>query len=541
MNSNFRFPESDHDGDKVHLGQVFREIRNRFPVEPHSHPKRRWAAIILSCIIVFAFGVYLAITFNSSKSADSTRSDIVSVLQPDADSGNAASEEVFESAEKQKLPSNIDVITATNSILNPGAIKRSRSIVIAVSPLFPPSTKTRLFQDIIDLVQSDRCRGDSVTVINGLDVQMISIIVIPESAENAPQMPPTYLSSAIEPIRAFLSEKNQYRPDSEGVLDVPKILDFISQDPQRQSTPCHLVLIGSPLFNHSASAFDMTSGRVPSDAYLRLNPSQSPYGVFGRDSFLKGFVCHFCIDEARFFSSSHRNATMRFWTYFIQLQGGDVASIGSNMTSAFESVLKDTREKFGFSPLEASDSSMTMLEFPRPGAVVMNGQTAKAPETLIPSDKRSAQTPVVSTPVSSKTTTWPTDRLATAAWAAFSQNRFNEAILNSNQCIDRFFHEAVALQKKLELDGKPTPVGEISSADADSIRSRGVLNDVGTCLFIKGRSLERIQRMEEAVQTYKQLVQLTHARCYDPGGWFWSPAAAGNDRLEEVLRESRPN
>jgi hypothetical protein len=62
------------------------------------------------------------------------------------------------------------------------------------------------------------------------------------------------------------------------------------------------------------------------------------------------------------------------------------------------------------------------------------------------------------------------------------------------------------------------------------------LNDVGTCWFIRGRSLEKMRRNSEAKTAYGAAAKYTYARCWDPDGQaYWSPAEAAAERLE-VMR-----
>jgi hypothetical protein len=71
------------------------------------------------------------------------------------------------------------------------------------------------------------------------------------------------------------------------------------------------------------------------------------------------------------------------------------------------------------------------------------------------------------------------------------------------------------------------------------ILERGLLNDVGTCWFIKGRSLEKLERRQEAIQAYRRAERYTYARTYDPS-WdgFWSPSQGAKDR-RTYLEESK--
>jgi hypothetical protein len=80
----------------------------------------------------------------------------------------------------------------------------------------------------------------------------------------------------------------------------------------------------------------------------------------------------------------------------------------------------------------------------------------------------------------------------------------------------------------------------VSDAEKNKIFQRGILNDVATAYFIKGRSMEYLFRKggaemtrhkADAERAYRQACEVSHGRTWDPKGWFWSPCEAARDRL----------
>jgi len=124
-------------------------------------------------------------------------------------------------------------------------------------------------------------------------------------------------------------------------------------------------------------------------------------------------------------------------------------------------------------------------------------------------------------------------KMANTAWSAFAKPDFNEAMKRAAACVDTFGPLASMEQKKLAADGEPLPpVGTVPEPAKSEILSRGVLNDVGACLFVKAQAAEKLGRTKEAQAAYRQLAGLTYARVYDPNGFFWSPADAAAARLQ---------
>jgi hypothetical protein len=123
------------------------------------------------------------------------------------------------------------------------------------------------------------------------------------------------------------------------------------------------------------------------------------------------------------------------------------------------------------------------------------------------------------------------ERLTAAAWEAFNNEKYERAITNADKCIDEFLGAAGRIQAKLEEDKASIPTGSVNEEQKKQIFKNGLLNDVATCSFIKGRSLEKLSRKEDAKNAYEATKKLSYGRCWDPGGWFWSPAEAAADRL----------
>jgi hypothetical protein len=64
---------------------------------------------------------------------------------------------------------------------------------------------------------------------------------------------------------------------------------------------------------------------------------------------------------------------------------------------------------------------------------------------------------------------------------------------------------------------------------------RWALNDVGTCLFIKGEILLKKGDKKAAKEVFSKLAKdFAFAQCWDPKGWFWKPADAAKQKVVEI-------
>ena len=126
-------------------------------------------------------------------------------------------------------------------------------------------------------------------------------------------------------------------------------------------------------------------------------------------------------------------------------------------------------------------------------------------------------------------------QLTTAAWDALNARDLTAAIVLAESCITEFRPAADAEQASLTASNAPLPpTGEVPADVRQRILARGLLNDVATCFYIKARSAEGLGRRADAREAYQLALRYPHARCWDPKGFFWSPADAARGRLAEL-------
>lgn len=126
-------------------------------------------------------------------------------------------------------------------------------------------------------------------------------------------------------------------------------------------------------------------------------------------------------------------------------------------------------------------------------------------------------------------------KLTSQAWQALNKGDYRRAIEYAGKGIDEFRGSADRAQAQLVREHAPLPpTGKVSASEKRTIMARGLLNDVATCFFIMGRASEYLGRKEEAKRSYQAAAKYTYARCWDPNGWFWSPAEVASDRLSRL-------
>ena len=134
----------------------------------------------------------------------------------------------------------------------------------------------------------------------------------------------------------------------------------------------------------------------------------------------------------------------------------------------------------------------------------------------------------------------PHEKYVRAAWTAFEKHEFAKAIAHAQECIREFQSDARQVQESLRLRDSQVPLGQVSDAEKQIIQKNGVLNDVATCLYIKGRAATQLSEADVAQEAFEALGALPDARTWDERGWFWSPLDAAKRFVADPKRADEP-
>ena len=116
--------------------------------------------------------------------------------------------------------------------------------------------------------------------------------------------------------------------------------------------------------------------------------------------------------------------------------------------------------------------------------------------------------------------------LATKAWEALANKDLDAVNAYVGKCLELYEPKAKEMQQSLT---------EYPWETKEKVFSYWALNDVGTCLYIKGEAYRNAGNWEEAKKSFKKLVdEFFYAQCWDPQGWFWKPAEGAKQKLDEL-------
>jgi hypothetical protein len=116
------------------------------------------------------------------------------------------------------------------------------------------------------------------------------------------------------------------------------------------------------------------------------------------------------------------------------------------------------------------------------------------------------------------------ETLTVKAWKALEASNNDDAIAFADKCIA--LHGAAALKMQAGL--------KAYASDSEA-SEYWALNDVGTCYFIKAKASIAKGKEKDAVKAYAYLAEkLKYSQCWDPQGWYWFPAEAATEALDEL-------
>ena len=116
--------------------------------------------------------------------------------------------------------------------------------------------------------------------------------------------------------------------------------------------------------------------------------------------------------------------------------------------------------------------------------------------------------------------------LTSKSWEALNNKDLEAVLTYTDKCIELYAEKAKEMQQSLTM---------YAWESKEKVFSYWALNDVGTCLYIRGKALRQAGKLKEAQEAYKKLIEeFKFAQCWDPGGWFWKPAEAAEKELNEL-------
>ena len=119
---------------------------------------------------------------------------------------------------------------------------------------------------------------------------------------------------------------------------------------------------------------------------------------------------------------------------------------------------------------------------------------------------------------------YTSETLATKGWGALQAGEYEKAIIYADKCVELFGKTARDMQKNLT-----------DFAPKEKAFDYWALNDVATCLFIKGKALREMGKEKEAKDVFQTIIDdYSFGQCWDPQGWFWKVAQGAKNEIQSI-------
>lgn len=220
----------------------------------------------------------------------------------------------------------------------------ARDMAIGLSPYLEASIAEAQMNAVLQFLAGALEPGDRCILFDAYHVQTLGTFAVPDNAvyrqpKAKIQANRQAVGALVQFARAAKKPHGEGEPSVIGAIRLPQALRFIGQDyPVVQDSD--VILLGSPIYDDpKEKAFTMRLNHVPGDGHLTKARSVTPYGIKGQESLLAKRRIHLAYhDEIWKQDDHHQYFVQRFWTLFVEGQGGQLASFTHDLPALFQRV-----------------------------------------------------------------------------------------------------------------------------------------------------------------------------------------------------------
>lgn len=241
-----------------------------------------------------------------------------------------------------------------------------RDLVAAMSPYLEPAAAKKQNSALLRFLTHLE-PGDRVTLVDGYHLKKIGDFNIPTDAKYShPKVRMTMNKETVGALMRFrkntMAPAGDNHPSVTGAVQLPQLLRYAANN-FKHSDKLDVIVLGSPLVDDPRSkSTSMATGLFPSDGHLFAPQSATPYSASNANS-LSGVTVHIGYgDEGIMNSDQHRFFVKRFWTLFVEQQGGKLGSFVGDLPTLFERINKRSPPlAHDFVPVSGSKLEMIQL------------------------------------------------------------------------------------------------------------------------------------------------------------------------------------
>lgn len=245
-------------------------------------------------------------------------------------------------------------------------------LIVGLSPFFDRSVKDDVYRRIVTMLVQDLPVGSSFTAYDAYHLTTIVHLEIPTA--RAFQNERTRVNQFQEPIRRlqqFLAREENppgtSASNAPNAVRFPQFVRLLAEQPPRSNHFTAVIILGHPLYlDAKEPSFSMRDGYFPSDGHLTATRQQSVYGQLEPTNVLAGITVHFGYFGDPWISELHQERIRRFWSLYLQQQGGNMGTFSSDLTAVFRGIDPNTNPvRQPVYALDAKQTELTMLRMTR--------------------------------------------------------------------------------------------------------------------------------------------------------------------------------
>lgn len=248
---------------------------------------------------------------------------------------------------------------------------RAHELIVGLSPYQDAAKAEAQVKTVLDFLTVTLEPGESALVIDAFNIQSIGTYIVPPNpayrhAKAKIMANRQAVSAMLAFARAARAPKGGAEPAVMGAIRLPQALSFIGQN-YLYKEKAQVVLLGSPIYDDPAErAFSMNQGRIPGDGNFSHGRADTPYGLKGQTALLAQWPVHLAFaDESWRRDDHHGYYVQRFWTLYIEGQGGKLASFTGDLPTLWQRVRAHTPPLAHNYTLERSDKLEMLILKPR--------------------------------------------------------------------------------------------------------------------------------------------------------------------------------
>ena len=229
-----------------------------------------------------------------------------------------------------------------------GGHAQSSEMVVGLSPFNDKAQTQSQVKAVINYLLENAKPGDKIRFYDAYNLKSLETFQVPNNkGYTNPRAKLMVNKDAVKKLLQF-AEKAQ-RPQGEGqpsvigAIRAPEFLRFLGENVSI-NRPTNLILMGSQKYDDpSQKGFSMARGHVPGDGHLQVSVGQSPFGMSGNPELLKNIRVHWGFPGSDRPQDNSQYFIKRFWTLFIERQGGQLVTFTGDLPTLFDRVRSGAR------------------------------------------------------------------------------------------------------------------------------------------------------------------------------------------------------